>query len=205
MADLNYRFDDITEQYASRPLAEVREYAKNNTLSDQLSMEIGSNKGQFLRGLAVENPDTFYLGIEIRPKWASQANESFEKEGISNAHILSADAFHALPILVDDGQLKELFVLYPDPWWKARHRKRRVIQTSNLDMLAKKMSPGAKLWIRTDVGPLANDMRADLNAHPEFEPIPLKDYPLDPFPYSERDTLTIKKSLPVQLLYYQRV
>lgn len=204
MADLDLRFDDITEQYSSKPLAELRDYARTTTLPARLSMEIGSNKGQFLRGLARKNPEKFYLGVELRRKWANQANHSFEKEGIDNAHILSADAFLALPILVDAGQLEELFVLYPDPWWKVRHRRRRVIQTDNLDLLSEKMCSGANLWVRTDVGPLANDMRADPNAHPDFEPLPLEAYPLDPFPYSERDTLTIKKSLPVQLLYYRK-
>ncbi len=121
MADLDLRFDDITEQYSSKPLAELRAYAQEHTLPERLSMEIGSNKGKFLRGLAKRHPNKFYLGVELRKKWAQQANHSFEKEGITNAHILSADAFLALPILVDDGQLEELFVLYPDPWWKERH------------------------------------------------------------------------------------
>lgn len=204
MADLNIRFDDIIEKYSSKPLAELRAYAREKTLPDRLSMEIGSNKGRFLRGLASRHPDKFYLGVELRTKWAQQANTSFEREGIKNAHILSADAFIALPILVDDGQLEELFVLYPDPWWKERHKRRRVIRTEHLDLLSQKMCQGGNLWIRTDVGPLANDMRADLNAHPDFEPLPLAEHPLEPFPWSERDTLTISKEMPVQVLYYRK-
>lgn len=204
MADLDLRFDDITEQYFDRQLAEIREFARSHPLPDAVSMEIGSNKGKFIRGLARANPDRYYLGIEIRRKWARMANKSYEREGLSNAHVMHADANLAVPVLLDDGQLHELFVLYPDPWWKARHRKRRVIRTESLDLLARKMAPGGKLWIRTDVGSLANDMRADLNAHPEFEPTQLSEYPLTPFPYSERDDVTITNELPVQLLYYTR-
>ena len=204
MADLDLRFDELTEKYSSKPLAELRAFARERALPERLSMEIGSNKGQFLRRLAAAHPERFYLGVELRPKWAEQANASFERLGLENAHVLSADALLALPVLVDDGQLEELFVLYPDPWWKARHRRRRVIRAEHLDLLALKMRAGARLYVRTDVGPLANDMRADLNAHPAFEPLKLKAYPLQRLPYSERDSLTIANALPVQLLYYVR-
>ena len=61
---------------------------------------------------------------------------------------------------------------------------------------------GATLWVRTDVGPLANDMRAVLNARADFEPMPLAEHPLDAFPRSERDTRSVKLGLPVHRLYY---
>lgn len=202
MADLTLRFEDYIEDNFDRMLAEIRDFARTRTLPEKLSLEIGSNKGRFLWGLAQRNTQQFYLGLEIRVKYADQANRLYEREGITNAHVLRADANLAIPILVDDGQLDELFLLYPDPWWKERHRKRRIIQPDFLDLMTRKMRPGGKLWIRTDVGPLANDMRADLNAHPNFELTPFDDYPLEAFPKSERDIITANKGMPVQTLYY---
>ena len=206
MADLTLRFDDVIETHYDRQLAQIREWTEANqhTIPSSLSIEIGSHRGQFLRQLAARHPDGFYLGVEIRKKWTEQANKRFERYGLTNAHVIRADAAHVIPIVVDDGQLGELFVLYPDPWWKARHKKRRVIRKEMLDMLSPKFAPHGKLWVRTDVGPLANDMRATLNAHPDFEPLPLADYPLSPFPFSERDVVTMRNDLPVQLLYYRK-
>jgi tRNA (guanine-N7-)-methyltransferase len=204
MANLDFTFDEITEKYYDRQLDEIRAYAREVTLPPRVSLEIGSNKGAFLRGMAERHPEKFYLGIEIRKKYADLANRTFEEQGHQNVHVLAVDALLAAPILLDDGQLQELFVFYPDPWWKKKHRKRRVIRTENLDVLSPKFASGGILWCRTDVGPLARDMRAALNAHPDFEPLPMEDYPMQAWPQSERDRLTISKKMPVQLLYYRR-
>lgn len=202
MADLNFTFDDTTEEYYDRMLADIREFARNTPLPDKLSLEIGSNKGKFLHGLAQQHPDKYFVGVELRAKYARMANNAYARDNINNAHVLRADANLALPILVDDGQLEELFLLYPDPWWKKRHRKRRIIQPDFLDMMSVKMAPGGKLWIRTDVGPLANDMRSVLNEHPNFRPTSYDEYPMQAFPKSERDVVTQGKNMPVQVIYY---
>lgn len=204
MPDLDLRFDDLTEKYYDRMLAQIREFAQQTPLPEALTIEIGSNRGKFIEGLAKRHPERFFLGIELRAKFARQANDRYRRHKLDNALVLRADANLAIPIIFDDGQLTELFALYPDPWWKKRHRKRRIIRPDSLDLLARKIRPGGKLWLRTDVGPLANDMRATLNAHPEFELTPLEEYPLDPFPFSERDTRSIGMGMPVQLLYYTR-
>ena len=204
MADLDLRFDPITEEFYDQQLAAIRQWARAHPLQGPVSLEIGSNRGRFLRGLATARPDHLLLGIELRKSWAEQANRSFERHGIQNATVLRADAAMAIPILIDPGQLAEVFVFYPDPWWKTRHQKRRIVRPDMLDLLAQKMRPHAPLWIRTDVGPLANAMRAVLNAHDAFEPLPLAEFPAPPLPHSERDVVTIRNKLPVQLLYYRR-
>lgn len=204
MPNLDLRFDELTEKYYDRMLAHIREFAAQTTLPEALTVEIGSNRGKFIEGLAQRHPDRFFLGIELRAKFVRQANRRYERLGLKNAMVLRADANLAIPILFDDGQLEELFALYPDPWWKKRHRKRRIIRPDSLDLLSKKMCPGGRLMLRTDVGPLANDMRGTLNEHADFELLPFDDYPLDPFPYSERDTRSIGMGMPVQLLYYRR-
>ncbi|MEM1347464.1 MAG: hypothetical protein AAGI01_02840 [Myxococcota bacterium] len=205
MADLDYRFDSITEEYYDLQLAALRARAAQG-IPEEVCVEIGANRGAFLRGMARRHPTRHFIGIELRKKWAEYAQESLERHRLAaRAEVLRADATFALPILFDDAQIKELFILYPDPWWKTRHRKRRVVRDDLLDVIARKMAPGAPLWIRSDVGPLANDMRAVLNTHPEFRLLPLERYPKEPFPRSERDRLSIQKDMPVQLLYYERV
>lgn len=205
MPDLDLRFDDITEQYSSRQLEEIRSFARASDLPDDLVLEIGSNRGRFIHKLARERPDSFILGVELRYKYVKLARRDLKRDGLTNAHILCADANLVMPIVIDDGQLTDLFLLYPDPWWKKRHRKRRVIQPEFLDLLARKMRPGGNLWIRTDVGPLADDMRDTLVDHPDFQPIPPDEFPVEPFLRSTREASSIGKGLPINLVYFRRV
>ncbi|MFU8804626.1 MAG: tRNA (guanine(46)-N(7))-methyltransferase TrmB [Bradymonadaceae bacterium] len=205
MADLSYRFDPLTEKHYAWHLAELREVAKELTLPSTVSVEIGSNRANFLRDLSLAHAERFHIGLEWREKYVQMGLENLKAHDVDNALLLQADANYALPILFDDGQIGELFILFPDPWWKLRHRKRRIIQPPMLDLLEKKMSSGAVLWIRTDVGPLADDMREVLAEHGAFEPLPFEDYPTVPFPRTTREVHIIKKGLPIHLLYFRRV
>lgn len=204
MPDLEYRFDDTTEEYCARQLVEVREFARTVSLPGDLALEIGSNRGRFLLELARRAPDRVHLGVELRFKYAKLARRDLRRHGIENAHVVCADAALLLPVAIDDGQLAEMFLLYPDPWWKQRHRKRRVIRPDFLDLLARKMRSGGRVWIRTDVGPLADDMRDTLLAHPEFEPVAPEQFPLQPFPRSTRERHWVAAKNPVNLVYFSR-
>jgi tRNA (guanine-N7-)-methyltransferase len=204
VVDLIHRFDPITEQYYDRPLARLRTLAAELTLPERVSVEIGSNRANFLRGLSQQQPERYHVGIEWKKKYVQWGNELLEAHNVTNALLLQADANLAIPILFDDGQIDELFILFPDPWWKKRHRKRRVIQPEFLDLMTRKMPPGGMIWIRTDVGPLADDMRDVLDAHEHFEPLPFDEYPALPFPRTTREVKIIAQNLPIHLLYYRR-
>ncbi len=204
MADLDLRFDEYTEKYSDKMLGEVREYAANHTLPPKVVVEVGSNRGKFLWQLALRQDDKFHIGMEIKRKLVRTAQRRLEREGVENAQFLCADANLAIPILIDDGQLTDFFLLYPDPWWKKKHAKRRVIQPKFLDLLAQKMPKGGNIWIRTDVGPLADEMRDTLVEHPEFEPLPFDEFPRDPWPWTTREYHCFEAGLPSHLVYFRR-
>src|SRR5690554_4454475 len=185
-------------------LTRIRHFATERPLPERVSLEIGSNRANFLRQLAQRNPERFYLGIEWRKKYVDFGKVNLLEHGVKNADLLQADATMAIPILLEEGQLSELFILFPDPWWKKRHRKRRIIQDETLDLFASKMHPGAMLWLRTDVGTLADDFREVLDAHPEFDLLPFEKMPTEPFPRTTREVNILRKGLPVHTLYYVR-
>ncbi len=205
MPDPPFRFDEDTERRERFHLDRIRAFGQENPLPDDLVVEIGSNRCRFLAELAQRWPDRFLLGVEWRMKYAEMGRELLNESGVENARVLQADAALAFPVLLDDGQITDLFILFPDPWWKKRHRKRRIIRPDFLDLAAKKIRPGGHLWIRTDVGPLAEDMEEVLAAHPAFEPLPLEEFPLVPFPRTTRERTILKRGLPVHPLYYRRV
>ncbi|RAL23551.1 tRNA (guanosine(46)-N7)-methyltransferase TrmB [Lujinxingia litoralis] len=204
MADLSLRFDEVIEENYDRMLTRIREFAHATPLPERVSLEIGSNRANFLRQLAQRHPDRHYLGIEWRKKYVDFGKVNLLEHGVTNADLLQADATLAIPILFEAGQLSELFILFPDPWWKKRHQKRRIIQPHTLDLFAEKMHSGAHLWLRTDVGTLADDFRVDLDAHPEFELLPFEEMPLEPYPRTTREVKILRKGLPVHTLYYVR-
>lgn len=204
MSDLSLRFDAYTEQFFSRQLAWLRERAINDPIQGPVSIEIGSNRGKFLKEIAQAHPDRNFIGIEWRHKFVEIAKDVLAKHNVPNATTFRADANLALPILLDAGQLHELFILFPDPWWKLKHRKKRIIQPAFLDMVATKMPVGGMIWIRTDVGTLADDMRAILDAHPAFDPLSLREFPIEPFPRTNREVTIIEQGLPIHPLYYRR-
>jgi tRNA (guanine-N7-)-methyltransferase len=205
MPNLDYRFDKYTEEYDSDELERIREFARTVELPDRVSIEVGANRGKFLSKLANAAPDKTFIGVEWQGKLAGIARRRVERRDATNAYVLHADINHVLPVVFDDGQVEELFLMYPDPWWKTRHRKRRVIQPDFLDLLAPKMAPGGKLWCRTDVGTFADDMRETLDEHPAFAAVPLEAIPHEPLPQSTREKHVIRMGLPVHVLYYERV
>lgn len=203
MANLDFKFDDTIETYSQRELAGFREFAAQTTLPEKVTVEIGSNRGRFLSAISESRPERFHLGIEIRYKWVKQSRRDLENRNIKNADVICGDANLALPIVFDDGQIDELYVLYPDPWWKARHHKRRLIQPKFLDLLHKKMAKTGTIVIRTDVGPLADSMREELTFHPHFEPVPPDEYPFNTLPQSTRERSSINQDIPLNLVYFR--
>jgi len=205
MSDLEFRFDNYTEQFASKMLAELRAYAVDHPFDGPVSIEIGTNRGKFLTEIATAHPEKTYLGLELRKSFAGIAHRRLKRDGNTNADCIHADANLAIPILFDDGQIEEMFLLYPDPWWKARHHKRRIIQETFLDLMEQKMPSGGKIWIRTDVGPLADEMRDTLLLHKSFEPLPIEEYPLEAFPWTNREQHCFEAGIPSHLVYFYRV
>ncbi len=91
-----------------------------------VELEVGSGKGLFLANAAKANPGHNFVGVELARKYARLAAERLAKLGISNAKVWPGDARDVLAHRVPDASLHAVHVYFPDPWWKKRHKKRRV-------------------------------------------------------------------------------
>jgi tRNA (guanine-N7-)-methyltransferase len=116
-----------------------------------IEVEVGSGKGLFLSAAASQDPDSDYLGIEIAEKYSRFAAARLAKRGISNARVINGDAQRIFREWMPDGSLRAVHVYFPDPWWKARHRKRRVMNESFIKEVERTLQPGGKLHFWTDV------------------------------------------------------
>ena len=116
-----------------------------------LEVEIGSGKGQFIHDAALAQPDHNFIGTEIAHKYAAYCAARLIKEGISNAVMFSGDGLQLFREFLPENSLAAVHVYFPDPWWKARHRKRRGMQMELVRACEKCLVPGGKLHFWTDV------------------------------------------------------
>jgi tRNA (guanine-N7-)-methyltransferase len=119
--------------------------------SGPLEIEVGTGKGLFLRNAARERPDTDFLGIEIAHKYARFAAAGLAKAALVNGRVISGDALRVFAELIPDSSLTAVHVYFPDPWWKKRHRKRRVMNETFAGHIERALMPGGTLHFWTDV------------------------------------------------------
>ena len=116
-----------------------------------LEIEVGSGKGLFLQNAALRNPDHNFLGIEVSFKYARFTAARLAKRSLANARAVHGDGLRVFRELVPDSSLAAVHVYFPDPWWKARHHKRRVLNEAFLQDVVRTLESGGRLHFWTDV------------------------------------------------------
>lgn len=116
-----------------------------------LEVEAGTGKGLFLRTAAAGRPDHDFLGIEISAKYARFAAAALAKRGLGNAVLVVGDALRVFGELLADDSLAAAHVYFPDPWWKKRHKKRRLMRESFVRDVQRTLRRQGSLHFWTDV------------------------------------------------------
>jgi tRNA (guanine-N7-)-methyltransferase len=116
-----------------------------------LEIEVGSGKGLFLQSAASRSPDHNFLGIEIATKYARFAAARIARSGLTNAVMVHGDAQPIFADLLPDNSVAAVHVYFPDPWWKKRHEKRRVLNERFVRQIERVLVPGGSLHYWTDV------------------------------------------------------
>lgn len=117
----------------------------------RLEIEVGSGKGLFLTHATATQPGTDFLGIEIARKYARFAAARLAAQQRTNGKVLQGDAMRFFRDVLPADSVDAVHVYFPDPWWKKRHRKRRVMQTSFVRDIERVLRPGSTLHFWTDV------------------------------------------------------
>ncbi|HZV13209.1 MAG TPA: tRNA (guanosine(46)-N7)-methyltransferase TrmB [Candidatus Kapabacteria bacterium] len=118
--------------------------------ANPLDIEIGMGNGLWLRQFAGLHPERRLVGIEFVGEYVRETSRRAVRDKQSNMRLLCADARLALPLLFEDASLTNIYVNFPDPWFKKRHKKRRLLNGAFLRMLSQKMAVGGKLYVVTD-------------------------------------------------------
>lgn len=116
-----------------------------------LEIEVGSGKGLFLQNAARANPERNFLGIEVAHKYARFSAARLARHDLANAVMVSGDGLRIFRELIPTASIAAVHVYFPDPWWKQRHRKRRVLTPAFLNDVARTLEVGGELHFWTDV------------------------------------------------------
>jgi len=166
-----------------------------------LHLDIGCGKGRFLLHMAQLNPEWNFLGLEIREPLVDQANGWARAAGLTNLFYLFGNANTSLRSLLTSlpaGTLSFVTIQFPDPWFKRKHQKRRVVQPDLVTDLAASMIPGGRVFLQSDIEAVALEMRDRFRAHPAFMGLASDWLPTNPLPVpTERELSTLKQGDPV--------
>jgi tRNA (guanine-N7-)-methyltransferase len=135
--------------------------------SGEIELEIGFGHGLFLYERAAHDPGIRLVGLEIKRKWAFLVAERCARRGLTNVTVWCADARGLLP-RVPAGSVARVYMHFPDPWWKKKHLKRRLIGDTLLDEIARVLRPGGEFFLQTDVAERAQLHLAAIAEHAAF-------------------------------------
>ena len=176
-----------------------------------LHLDIGSARGRFLLELAALEPEANHLGVEIRRPLVEAAEAERQELGLTNLRFLFCNANVSLEGWLGQlprGLLRRVSIQFPDPWFKTKHHKRRVLQPSLLRAIALAQEEGDWLFLQSDVAAVIEPMVALCKAsgcfrRPPGDALPWRsDNPL-PVP-TERERYALAHGLPVLRVLYHR-
>lgn len=136
--------------------------------SSAVVFEIGFGAGEALLHRAAAAPERDFIGVEVHRPGVGRVLNRAEKLGLSNLRVACHDAVVVLRDWLGPQSLDELILEFPDPWHKARHHKRRIVQPKFCELVASRLKPQGLFRLATDWVPYAEHMQEVLNAAPDF-------------------------------------
>jgi tRNA (guanine-N7-)-methyltransferase len=131
-----------------------------------LTLEIGFGDGDTLVTMASEEPERGFIGIDPHRPGAGRTLLQLESQSIDNVRIIIGDGAQLLPQLITSASLTRVLVLFPDPWPKKRHHKRRLLNAGFLQMISDKLKPAGTLHIATDWAEYADEILIAIESAP---------------------------------------
>ncbi|GAB3457655.1 tRNA (guanosine(46)-N7)-methyltransferase TrmB [Massilia terrae] len=148
--------------YRKAPL----DYAQAFGRTAPVVLEIGFGMGDTTAYIARAMPDQDFIGVEVHTPGVGSLLKQIGEQGIGNLRLIQHDAVEVLRDMIPDGSLAGVHIFFPDPWHKARHNKRRLIQPPFVKALCEKLAPGGYIHCATDWEDYAVQMLEVLGAEP---------------------------------------
>lgn len=171
-----------------------------------LHLDIGSARGRFLLKMAAIEPAWNFLGVEIREPLVDEANRIGAEQGLANLRYEFCNAMLLLDKLLETlppGLLRMVTIQFPDPWFKKKHAKRRMVNRELVETVAGKLAAGGRIFVQTDIEFLAEEMFALFREIKDLQEI---EAAANPFPVkTEREQAVEDKELPVHRAIFRKI
>ena len=131
-------------------------------------LEIGFGMGDSLAQMVAHNPEQDFIGVEVHAPGVGRILGEVGQQQLSNFAVYQHDAIEVLERCIADASLKRVQLFFPDPWHKARHHKRRIVQQEFINLVAKKLTPGGVFHMATDWENYAEHMLAEMQKNSAF-------------------------------------
>lgn len=185
-----------------KPL-DLKEVFGNETLP--LHLDIGCGRGRFLLEMALQNETQNFLGVEIREPLVIAANKDVSERNLKNLHYEFCNATLDLEVLlqnIPNDILQFVTIQFPDPWFKKKHAKRRMVKDKLVETVVDKLSAGGKIFIQTDVGFLAEEMFEFFEENDQLKRIEINENP-SPIK-TEREISVENRNLPIYKAMFKK-
>lgn len=156
------------EKQAARK-AELKEQIDTDLSGvSSILFEAGCGHGHWLNSYAEANPDEVCVGVDLISLRIRKANEKRDKRNLKKLHFYKAELGEFFDVLPETIRFNRTVMLFPDPWPKARHHRRRMVQNPFLDEIARRTDPDGTFCFRTDDRPYFDWTIEHLEAHPQW-------------------------------------
>ena len=185
-----------------KPVSLGTVFAKPNL---PIHLDIGCARGRFLLRMAEIEPAWNFLGVEIHEPLVTEANRLGREAELTNLHYEFCNAMLWLERLlaeIPDGILQTVTIHFPDPWFKKKHAKRRMVNTELVDAVVNKLAPYGRMFVQTDIEFLAEEMLELFRSDRRLRQVAIDK---NPFPVkTEREKAVDDKNLPVYRLLFEK-
>ncbi|MFP6762812.1 MAG: tRNA (guanosine(46)-N7)-methyltransferase TrmB [Planctomycetaceae bacterium] len=154
---------------ASHDLPQQIEWGTFWTNDRPVELDVGCGRGLFLFNASLNNPRTNYLGLELDFREGRRAAKRLARRSAPNARIVGGDASTVLKSHLPPGTVDAVHVYFPDPWWRKKHRRRRIFTDTFADLCSRVLKPGGQLHSWTDVPDYFEIIQALMDHHDDFE------------------------------------
>lgn len=182
-------------RFTPEPLEIVKIFAKPDL---PLHLDVGSARGRFLLEMARIEKDWNFLGVEIREPLVEEANRVARKENLTNLYYEFCNATVALDKLLEnlpENLLQIVTVQFPDPWYKKRHAKRRMVNDELVETVVRHLADKGKIFVQTDVDFLAEEMFNQFRQKSDLREVEVS---ANPFPVkTEREKAVEEKKMTI--------
>lgn len=172
---------------------------EDHVARDGLHIEIGFARAHHICALAQARPHAPVLGFELKRSWCAGAAKRAKRLGLENLRVIEGDARPYLEGLVQPSSVSAFHALFPDPWWKRKHHKRRLFEAQLIERLHTLLEPGGYLVAKTDVPAYADLIEAEMESHGGWRLVGAsnEDPVLASLPRSHRETKCRQLGIPI--------